>query len=171
MREDIVMGKTKIKLWDFEPDTNSSTLYKVSSRQKVRNILVDCDYFESKGSEDNAKSISFLVQIKLFGKHPSKPIRWYEMYGSTTTPKYNHISRCTKTTEQRLYEGQEEFERLTRILQVVNGEFEDYTTKFISCAKKIIDNKGTITSTPAFIMDAIEEVRDARKSQKVIEFN
>ena len=167
MREDIVIGKTKLKLWDFEHD-DATTLYKVQSRQKVKNILVDCDYYESKGTDGTAKQISFFVDIKVFGSHQYRPIHNYEIYGNTTYTKYNHISRCTKETERQICPEDKEFERLERILKVINGEFEQYTVDFISCAKKLINNNGTITKTPKFILDVVEEIRDNRQQQKVI---
>lgn len=167
MREDITIGKTKIKLWDFEND-DSSTLYKVNSRQKVKNILVDCDYYESKDIDGKDKHISFFIDIKLFGSHQYRPIHNFEIYGNTPFAKYNHISKCTKETERKIQPGDKEFERLQRILQVINGEFEQYTIDFISCAQKLINNNGTISKTPKFILDAINEVRYARQQQKVI---
>ncbi len=138
-------------------NSSSITKYKVNSRQKVRNILVDCNYFENKGN------ISFLVTIKLFGKHPYKPIYHFEMYGNTQNPKYNHISRHTKDYDAiPLAEGFEGYDTFERVLAIINSEFDTYTTNFISCAKNLIDGKGTITKTPQFIKDIIDEVRDVR---------
>ena len=161
--------KAKIKLLeDSIKNSKSATQYKVNSRNKVRNILVDCSYFESKGI-NSPKNITFTVTIKVLRNNP-KPIYWFELYGNTLNPKYNQMVRITSDYEIKLKEGDWNYSAFNNVLEVINGEFDDYTTNFIKCARKLIDGTGKITSTPKFILDAIEDINE-NKQEEVINVN
>ena len=146
---------------------SSATQYKFDRTQRVRNIRVDCHYFE------NTKQISFGVTIRLFGerKDKSKAIYCFEIYGNTQNPKYNRISRRTKDYDAiPLVKGFAGYDTFERVLAIINSEFDSYTTNFILCAKKLIDGSGTLNETPQFIMDVIEQHRELNDG-KVINAN
>jgi len=161
MREDVTIGDTKFKLWDFETD-NSKTKYNLMSRQKVKNILVDCDYFESKPNEKGDMYVSFLVTIKVFGKHPYKPNHWFEIYYNTQNSKYNHINSCTKTTDKPVEDGSKEQQTLNKILQTINQNFEEYSTQFIDCALVGIKQNNKNAVCPLFVQQAIQQTRQQK---------
>ena len=147
-------------LEDAANNPDSATLYKVNFKRKVRNILVNCDYFENKGVK-SPKNITFSVSIKVYSvKRSNNPI-WYELYGNTLDPKYNHMIRITSDYEIPLREGDRSYGTFKGIMEVIGGEFDDATKKFIDCTMKLIKNQGKITKTPQFILDAIEESRSA----------
>ena len=164
----VKMAKTVV-LEDAEHNPSSGTLYKVSSRKKVRNILVDCDYFENKGVR-SPKNMTFTVSIRVFAERRKNNPIYYELYGNTMNPMYNHMFRITKDYEIPLHEGDSNYYTFKGIMDVVEGEFDEYTRNFIKCVKKLIDNKGKITKTPQFILDVIEESRN-NTEEKVININ
>ena len=153
----VKMARTEV-VEDSEHNPNSGTLYKVSSRKKVRNILVDCNYFENKGIR-SPKNITFTVSIKVFAeRRGNKPI-YYELYGNTMNSKYNHMLRITSDYEIPLREGDVNYYTFKGVTEVINSEFDDYTTSFINCTKKLIQNTDKITKTPQFILEVIEKSR------------
>lgn len=157
-------------LEDFEYNHNCSCLYKVSSRQKVRNILVDCNYFENKGVR-SPKNITCSVTIKVLGvRRNNKPIYWFELYGNTLNTKYNHMTRITTDYEIPLREGDMGYDTFKRVMEVVNGEFDQYTKTFIDCTMKMIEGDQKLNKTPQFILDVIEDARNIDE-EKVINAN
>ena len=156
----VEIGNTSVKFSDYGEGRNKNK-YVISTSQRVKNILVECEYCETGRENANA---SYFVTIKVYGKH-SNPIEIYEMYASTSNSKYNQISRCTRNDNVAL--GGPHLEKFEETLKVINKNFDPFTIKFISCAKKIITNKGEITKTPSFILETVEEYSGALYNQNI----
>lgn len=160
------IGETKIRFDDFEQN-NSNTRHKLMTRQKVNNILVDCEYYESK--PNNGKYFSFLVTIKVFGKHPSTPLHWYEIYANTANTKYNHLYSCTKCADHTLTDKEEVC--FNKIMQVIVNKFEDFTLQFINTANKVRLGEVSIDCTPSFIIDMINQTKIKMATEKALNKN
>lgn len=164
------IGETQIRFDDFTRH-NSVTRYKLFTRQKVKNVLVDCDYYEGKSVIGEPSHFGFHITIKAFGKHPYKPNQWYELYSNTPYLKYNYINRCTKTTDHKIDRNSEDYTRLNKVLAFINDNFEQYTKQFIDYTIKAISHNTPTTQTPQFILDMIDEVRVNMDSQKALNKN
>ena len=166
MKEYVTIGKTKVRFDNFEK-YNSNTRYTLMTRQKVKNMLVDCDYFEGKDSK-NIDYYSFHVTIKVFGKHPHKPLHWFEMYANTLYTKYNYINRCTKTTDRKIEKGTKDNDMLNRILNFINENFEHFTRQFISYTSDTINKRVVTKETPKFIVDLIDEFNKVHNAKECL---
>lgn len=155
---------------DGEHNSKSSVLYKISTRKKIRNILIDCDYFENKGI-NSPKNITCTISIKVLGvKNKNKPIYWYELYGNTLNSKYNHIVQLTTDYEIPLYEGGYGYDTFKRIMEVVNGEFDKYTKDFIEFTTNITNGTNQCKATPEFVVKIIDDY-NRNTEEKVISAN
>jgi len=170
MKEYTRIGETQIRLDDFTHD-NSVTRYKLATRQKVKNVLVDCDYYEGKSVIGEPSHFGFHITIKVFGKHPYKPNQWYELYSNTPYLKYNYINRCTKTTDHKIDRNSEDDIRLKKVLTFINDNFEQYTKQFINYTINAILHNTKTTQTPQFMLDMINEAKVKMDSQKALNKN
>lgn len=167
MREYIHIGETKVCFNDLERNA-TNIQYKLMTRQKVKNILIDCEYCETKPIKN--RNFSFLITIKVFGKNPHKPLHCYEIYANTLNTRYNHIYSRGKSNDYNL-ETSSELQHFNSVMQFINNRFETFTTEFISIANQVRNGKITITTTPEFILEVIDEIKAQMEEKNTLNKN
>lgn len=155
MREYTIIDGTKICFDKFNNGGNMA--YTLMTRQKVKNVLVDCDYYEG-SDHSNIQYYTFHVIIKVFGKHPYKPQHCFEIYANTLYPKYNSIKHCTKTTDRKIEKDSKDYVMISKVLAFINENFEDFTKQFIDHTTQIVNSKRVNRDTPEFIINLIKKI-------------
>ena len=121
--------------------------------------MVDCDYFEGKLNPDTgSKDVSFMVNIRAFGKNPGETY-FYDIYSNPNNPKYNNITRSVKDDDKEVKRGSSDAIRLNKFLDIINQGCDQYIVKFINFTLRNIDNPTKCISTPAFIKEAISDLK------------
>ena len=107
------------------------------------------NYFE------NSRQKSFMITIRVFAKRNklTKSVHWFEIYGSTPNSKYNGISRRIKDDESvAVIPGSDDYKRFEGVLNVIVGEFDDYTKEAVLSAMGLVNGSRRIDKTPDFVL-------------------
>ena len=136
-----------------ELESDSKYVRKTHAKQKVNNILIECESFERYIKNDGDKQISELtlwVDIKVFGNHKYKPVYNYELH-SGLNHKYNQIYDTT-TDIYPIKIGSRHYETLQRLLGFISKGFDEYIANFVNLVVQMNNGK-ELTGVPKFMLN------------------
>ena len=118
LSEDEVEFKVdNLKVKVSNQELSNKYIRKIHTKQKVNNVLVECESYERYEKCDTnspVKELTFWVEIKMFGKHKYKPKYNYELHANINS-KYNQLYNTTTTLKQ-INKGDEDYKMLERFL-------------------------------------------------------
>ena len=143
-----------VKVNVIELETTAKHIRKIHTKQKVNNILIECESFEryvKSGDENKLMELTLWADIKVFGNHKYKPAYNYELHANLNS-RYNQIYDSTYNIKS-IKPGSTEYETFQRVLRRLMSDFDDgYATKFINLIVQMNNGK-VLSNVPNFILN------------------
>ena len=160
---DFKINEVKFNLTELESD--AKFVRKIHAKQKVNNILVECESFEKytkNGDQRSITDLTFWVDIKVFGNHKYRPAYNYELHSSMSS-KYNQIYDTTHDIYP-IKIGSSQYETLQRFLSFISKGFDPYIANLVNIVIQMNAGK-QLTGVPQFILQVEEHASAIQHDQ------